>query len=106
MSSSNFVVVHYNDDFASVENKKDFLMNYFRDSILTGGSEIDEATLSKEKKQACIYYKEPDVAKRVADRKSVAIGPFLFEVKVGKPNILVKRPILIDGNNVGITYEN
>ena len=105
---SNFIVLNYEDNFAQLnqQDQLNFLKKYFSDPVITGGSEIDEATLSKEKKQACIYYKEVEVAKRVADRKSVTISQFKFEVKLGKPTIPVRRAILIDGNNVGITYEN
>ena len=104
MSGSNFIIIHLKDDFMQQQPNAplEFLKKYFSDSILTGGGQIDDtlSKLSKEQMKAFIHFTEPNVAKRVADRKSIPIGMFSFEVELGKLNI--RRPILIDGNNVGI----
>ena len=112
--SSNYVVVHYKDDFKCEGNKKDFFKKYFSDSILTGGGEIDDAKVDEIKKCAFIYFTDSNVAKRSADKKKITIGDFTFDVKIGKNSTasnksvireqipIYIRPILIDGDNVGI----
>ena len=102
--SSNYIIVQYNDDLARQPNPLDLLIKYFSDPFVTGGGQIDHkrTNLNKKKNEAFINFIEPDVAKRVADRKRITIGVLTFDVELGKARTLIRRPILIDGNNVGI----
>ena len=102
--SSNLLIIKYKEDFARQSNRLELLKKYFSDSILTGGGKIDDkqSKLINGKNEAHIYFTEPGVAQRVADRKTIPMGTFSFDVELGKANIVIRRPILIDGNNVGI----
>ena len=107
--NSDFVIVHLNEDFLAQQRKRQLnvlsiLEKYFSDEILTSGGELDEklTRVDVEQLKAFIYFIECGVAQRVAERKKISIGLVSFYVELGKPSIVIRRPVLIDGNNVGI----
>ena len=142
-SEARMIVVYFDDGtFGPKDNKESKLRTFFEDVNLTNGGEIEKMNLNRNNSnQAFIYYKEKEVAERVAKQGNIQIAVYKFKVKLNKkimnqseenkirdpyeefnddgekataaapkkqPPIykpssdLYRRPIIIDGNNVGM----
>ena len=127
------------------DDKVNKLRSFFEDLSLTNGGEIEKLNLNRNNaNQAFIYFKEKEIAERVAKQKNIEIGSYKFNVRLDKrrerqpgentsrdpydeftnndhnqktaaaavvpknqqprkANLhLYRRPIIIDGNNVGM----
>lgn len=126
--TNKMIVVYFDQEFSKNPDKDNVLRCIFGDVNLTSGGEIEHLNFNPKCNQAFIYFKETDVAKRVANKRNITIGKYKFNVKLNNrtqslsrdrqsnernyddskearmiPTYLNKRPIIIDGNNVGIT---
>ena len=141
------IVVHFEEGtFGPNDDKESKLRSFFEDVNLTNGGEIEKLNLNRFKAdQAFIYFREKEVAERVAKQKNIQIASYKFNVKLDNKkerqfgenksrddtyeekvavpkkqspikhyssfsdlsnkqasSHLYRRPIIIDGNNVGM----
>ena len=83
MDSDKLVVVYFDEEFAKNDDKESKLQSLFGDVNLTNGGEIEKLNLNRNNsKQAFIYFKEKEVAERVAKQKNIRIGEYKFNVKL------------------------
>ena len=97
------IVVYFEDGtFGPDENKESKLRSFFENVNQTNGGEIEKLNLNRNNaNQAFIYFKEKEVAERVAKQRNIRIGSYKFNVKLSH---LYRRPIIIDGNNIGMRF--
>lgn len=82
-STNKMVVVYFEDTFAQNDDKEGKLRSFFEDANLTSGGEIEKVNLNRNNaNQAFIYFKEKDVAERVAKQKNIRIAAYKFTVKL------------------------
>ena len=141
------IIVYFEEGtFGPKDDKENKLRSFFEDVNLTNGGEIEKLNLNRYKAdQAFIYFREKEVAERVAKQRNIEIGSYKFNVRLDKRreresgekksrddtyeekaavpkkqspikhyssfsdlsnkqafSHLYRRPIIIDGNNVGM----
>ena len=89
MDSNKMVVVYFDDGtFGPKDDKESKLRSFFEDVNLTNGGEIEKLNLNRNNpNQAFIYFKEKEVAERVAKQRNIRISAYKFNVKLNNRNI-------------------
>ena len=78
------IVVYFDDGtFGPKDDKESKLRGFFEDVNLTKGGEIENLNLNRNNpNQAFIYFKEKEVAERVAKQRNIRIAAYKFNVKL------------------------
>ena len=86
MDSNKMIVVYIEDGtFGANDDKVSKLRSFFEDVNLTNGGEIEKLNLNRNNpNQAFIYFKEKEVAKRVAEQEKIQIAAYRFKVQLNK----------------------
>jgi hypothetical protein len=87
------IVVYFKDGTFGLndDDKVNKLRSFFEDVSLTNGGEIEKLNLNRNNaNQAFIYFREKEVAERVAKQKNIEIGSYKFNVKLN--NRIERQP--------------
>ena len=89
MESNKMIVVFFEDGtFGRNDDKESKLRSFFEDVNLTNGGEIEKLNLNRNNpNQAFIYFKEKEVADRVAKQKNIRIAAYKFNVKLNNRTV-------------------